>query len=37
VPRAISQRGEHEESLSGHGPVRHANNIVEAKIFVETR
>jgi len=34
MPRAIGQRGEHEERLPGHGPASHPANILETKILV---
>jgi hypothetical protein len=35
VPRAVGQRGEHEERLPRHGPASHDTNIVESKILGE--
>src|SRR5215472_6950911 len=36
MPRAIGQRGEHEERLSCHRFGGHANNVMETKILVES-
>jgi hypothetical protein len=37
VLRATCQRSQHEERLSGHGPIGHAANIMDAKILVASR
>jgi hypothetical protein len=35
MPRAIGQRGEHEERLPRHGPDSHPANILETIILVQ--